>query len=125
LILDTTKLSDGFHELRVVGIRADSIETQGRQIVPLVVQNQGAPVELQVAPQPGVSHGGKLKVRVRQPGATSIAIRQNSREVARVQGESGEVEIVAATLGHGPVTLQAFSAGSAATVSSPVRITIN
>jgi hypothetical protein len=125
LTLDTTKLPDGFHELRIVGVRADSIETQGRQIVPLTVRNKVAPVELQVAPQPGVGHGGKLKMHVRQPGATSIAIRQNSREVGRVQGESGEVEIPAATLGHGPVMLQAFSEGSAATVSSPVRISVN
>jgi uncharacterized protein (TIGR03790 family) len=125
LTLDTTKLPDGFHELRVVGIRADTIETQGRQIVPLVVRNHGAPVDLQVAPKPGVSHGGKLSMRVRQPGATSIAIRQNSREVGRVQGESGEVEVAAAILGHGPVTLQAFSEGPGATVSPPVRITVN
>jgi uncharacterized protein (TIGR03790 family) len=125
LTLDTTKLPDGFHELRVVGIRADSIETQGRQIVPLTVRNELAPVELQVAPQPGVGHAGKLRMRVRQPSATSIAIRQNSREVGRVEGESGEVEIPAATLGHGPVTLQAFSEGPAATVSSPVRINVN
>jgi uncharacterized protein (TIGR03790 family) len=125
LTLDTTKLPDGFHELRIVGIRADSIETQGRQIVPLTVRNERAPVELQIAPQPGVSHAGKLRMRVRQPGATSIAIRQNSREVGRVQGESGELEIAAATLGHGPVTLQAFSEGPEATVSSPVRVSVN
>jgi hypothetical protein len=125
LTLDTTKLPDGYHELRLVGIRADSIETQGRQIVPLTVRNQRAPVELQIAPQPGVGHAGKLRMRVSQPGATSIAIHQNSREVGRVEGEAGEVEIPAATLGHGPVTLQAFSEGPAATVSSPVRISVN
>jgi uncharacterized protein (TIGR03790 family) len=125
LPLDTTKLPDGYHELRVVGIQADAIETQGRQIVPLVVRNRQAPVEFQVAPQPGVSQLGKLKMRVKQPGATSIAIRQNSREVGRVQGESGEVEIPAAMLGRGPVTLQAFSEGPAATVSPPVRISVN
>ncbi|HEX2474879.1 MAG TPA: TIGR03790 family protein [Lacipirellulaceae bacterium] len=125
LPLDTTKLPDGYHELRVVGIQADAIETQGRQIVPLMVRNREAPVEFQVAPQPGVSQLGKLRMRVKQPGATSIAIRQNSREVGRVQGESGELEIPAAMLGRGPVTLQAFSDGPAATVSQPVRISVN
>jgi hypothetical protein len=125
LALDTTKLPDGFHELRIVGTQADAIETQGRQIMSLIVRNQVAPVELEVAPRPGVSHLGKLKMRVRQPGATTIAIRQNSREVGRVQGESGEVEIPAAMLGRGPVMLQAFSEGPAATVSLPVRIQVN
>jgi uncharacterized protein (TIGR03790 family) len=123
--LDTTKLPDGYHELRVVGIQADAIETQGRQIMPLMVRNGKSGVEFQVAPQPGVSQLGKLKMRVKQPGATSIAIRQNSREVGRVQGESGEVEIPAAMLGRGPVTLKAFSEGPAATVSQPVRISVN
>jgi hypothetical protein len=125
LTLDTTKLADGYHELRLVGIQGDAIETQGSQIVPIVVRNQLEPVELEVAPRPGVSHQGKLKVRVRQAGVASITIRQNSRVVGRVQGESGEIEIAAAMLGRGPTTLQALSDGPAPTVSLPVRISVN
>jgi hypothetical protein len=66
-----------------------------------------------------------LKVQVRQPGATAIAIRQNSRELGRVKGESGELEIPAATLGRGPIVLQAFSEGAAAAASAPVQIQVN
>jgi hypothetical protein len=64
-------------------------------------------------------------VKVGQPGATSIAVRQNSREVGRVEGEAGEIEISAATLGRGPTVLQAFSEGPAAAVSAPVSIQVN
>ena len=45
-------------------------------------------------------------------GATAITIRQNSRDLGRVKGEAGEVEIAATTLGRGPTTLQAFSEGN-------------
>jgi uncharacterized protein (TIGR03790 family) len=123
--LDTTKLADGHHELRVVGIDAHPIETQGRTIIPITVDNHSAAVELQVAPRPGVGVGGNLKVKVSQPGATAIVVRQNSRDVGRVEGEAGEIEIPAATLGRGPTTLQAFSEGASAAISAPVTIQVN
>lgn len=120
--LDTTKLSDGYHELRVVGIRSDAIETQGRQVVPVVVDNHSAGVELKASPGGRVSLSAKLKVSVRQPGAKSITVRQNSRELGHVMNESGEIEIPAASLGHGPTTLQAFSEGPAPAASAPLQM---
>jgi hypothetical protein len=118
-------LTDGYHELRIVGIDAHPIETQGRKIILITVDNHSAAVELQVAPKPGIGVGGKLKVKVSQPGATSFVIRQNSRDVGRVEGEAGEIEIPAATLGRGPTALQAFSEGPAAAASAPVSIQVN
>ena len=47
--IDTTKLADGYHELRVVGIRPTPIETQGRIIVPFSVRNHDAPIELKTS----------------------------------------------------------------------------
>jgi hypothetical protein len=123
--IDTTKLSDGFHELRIVGSNADPIETQGRRILPITISNHAAAVDLEVAPRPGVGIAEKVKVRVRQSGATSIIVRQNSRDVGRVEGEAGEFEIPAATLGRGPTTLQAFSEGTTTAASAPVLIQIN
>jgi hypothetical protein len=119
---DTTQLSDGYHELRVVGIRSDSIETQGRAIIPILVDNHDAAVEIKVSPSTRVPISAKLKIGVRQPGATSITIRQNSRDLGNVKGESGELEILASSLGRGRTTLQAISEGKAAAASAPVRI---
>jgi hypothetical protein len=65
-----------------------------------------------------------LKINVRQPGATSFTIRQNSRGLGRVKGESGQLEILATTLGRGPTTLQAISEGKAAAASAPVHIVV-
>ncbi|HEX5471950.1 MAG TPA: hypothetical protein VFW73_08685, partial [Lacipirellulaceae bacterium] len=124
LALDTTKLPDGYHELRVVGIRSDPIETQGRRIMPIVVSNHDAAVELKLTSANRVGLLGKFKLNVRQSGAKAIVVRQNSRDLGRVQGESGGVEVSAATLGRGPSTLQAFSEGPAAAVSTPISVVV-
>lgn len=122
--LDTTKLPDGYHELRVVGSRADAIETQGRSIVPVTVNNHESAIEIKLTSPSRIAQLGKLKLNVRQAGATAISVRQNSRELARVQAESGEVEVAGTALGRGPATLQAFSEGKAAAVSAPVRVLV-
>lgn len=121
LQVDTTKLADGYHELRLVGIATGPLETQGRVVVPMTVNNKGGQVALELS-SVKVPSSGTLKVSVKQPGATAIVVRQNSREVGRVEGEAGEVEILAATLGRGPSHLQAFSEGEAAAISAPAQV---
>jgi uncharacterized protein (TIGR03790 family) len=123
LTIDSTKLDDGYHELRVVGVTSDAIETQGRIIVPFSVKNHDAPLELKISSY-GLKLADKFQVSVRQTGATGIIIRQNSRDVGRVQGEAGEVDVAAAMLGRGRSTLQAFSEGSVKAVSAPVRVLV-
>ena len=124
LQMDTTKLPDGHHELRFVAVDADKIETRGRLVVPIQVNNHDAKLELSVSPQSGLAATDKVRITVRQPGATAIVVRQNRREVARIQGESGEVEVLAATFGRGPVALQAESEGPQPAVSLPVELEI-
>jgi hypothetical protein len=123
LELDTTTVPDGYHELRIVGTVANEIETQGRLIVPFYTVNHDAVLDIKVSPARAASDG-KFKVTVHQPGAKSIAVQQNSRDVGNVQGEAGEVEVSAATLGRGASMLQAFSEGDAAAISAPVRVIV-
>jgi uncharacterized protein (TIGR03790 family) len=124
LNLDTTKLSDGYHELRFVGAAAGAIETQGRVIVPIMVNNHGVKLDVTLGTNAAVDATATIRLNVRQQGAEAIAVRQNSREVGRVKGEAGEIEIAAATLGRGPVVLQAFSEGTSPVASLPLRIAI-
>jgi hypothetical protein len=119
--IDTTKLADGFHELRVVGIESSPVETQGRVILAFTVQNGDAALEFKTALY-RVKAGDTVKVSVRQAGATGVTIRQNSRDLASVKGEAGDVEIAAAQLGRGPNDLQAFSEGTSPLISAPLRI---
>ncbi len=122
LTLDTTKLYDGYHDLRVVASLASAMETQGRLAVPVTVNNHAAALDFAVAPRGEVVSAATLKVSVRQVGATGIIIRQNSRVVGRVQGDGGDVEIPASLLGQGPTSLQAVSQGAAPTVSEPIAV---
>jgi uncharacterized protein (TIGR03790 family) len=123
LELDTANVLDGYHEMRIVGSVANAIETQGRLIMPFYTSNHDATLDFKVTPA-RTSADGKFQVSVRQPGAKAIAIRQNSRDVGRVQGEAGEVEVSAATLGRGATLLQAFSEGDAPAVSMPIRVQV-
>jgi hypothetical protein len=123
LEIDTAALPDGYHELRIVGTVADAIETQGRLIMPFYTTNHDAAVEVKVVPV-RVQLDGKLRVNVRQPGAKSIVVRQNSQELGRVQGEAGDIEVSATTLGRGASILQAFSEGEAPAVSAPMRVQV-
>ena len=61
LAIDTTKLADGYHELRIVGTDSDPIETQGRLIVPFSVHNHDAQLEFKVSPFLA-KLGGKFRV---------------------------------------------------------------
>lgn len=123
LEVDTTKLADGYHELRVVGITADAIETRGRIIVPFTVRNHDAALDIKVEPFPAKMNQ-KIRVEVRQPGAKAIVVQQNNREVGRVQGEAGTVEVSATTLGRGPSFLQAISEGPAPVASVPMKVLV-
>jgi hypothetical protein len=121
--LDTSKLPDGYHELRIVAVNADAIETRGRQILPIIVNNHGSKVEL-TASTPSLTATDMVRITARQEGATSIVVRQNRREVARFQGSQGEAEVLAATLGRGPVILQAESTGPEPALSQPLSLEI-
>lgn len=123
LEIDTNSLRDGYHEIRLIGIDSSPIETQGRLVVPFSVANHDADLQFSASSNQ-VKFLEKIRLTVRQPGATSITIRQNSRDLASVQGEAGDVEVPAAKMGRGPTTLQALSEGSVKAISAPLRLVV-
>jgi hypothetical protein len=124
LQMDTTKLSDGYHELRIVAVESGPIETRGRLIVPIQVDNHGAKIELAATPTFNVTPQTMVRITAKQPGATAIVVRQNHREIGRIEGESGEVEILAATFGRGTIALQAESEGPQPARSQPLELVV-
>ena len=104
--LDTKKLSDGYHEIRVVGLEASMIRSQGRLILPIQVANLGQSIQASVHAS---NHPGRVNVWVESPGAKSVYIFHNRRPVGRVFGERGVVAVDAQTCGRGPVTLSAIA----------------
>jgi uncharacterized protein (TIGR03790 family) len=125
LQLDTSKLTDGYHELRVVAVIASKIETRGRVVLPVVVNNHGQKLVLSISSTSTPAATDMVSLSVRQAGATAITIEQNGRSVGQIEGDTGHVDVLAATFGRGPVALQARSKGPLPTVSSPVILEIH
>jgi len=124
LSLDTTRLLDGYHELRVIGVAGDAIATQGRAIVPFVVNNHDRSVELSVVERDDASSSIVVRLFARQPDASQIVMMQNGRKVGQVDGSEGEVQIPSELLGRGVVMFQAISTGETAAVSAPVWVRV-
>jgi uncharacterized protein (TIGR03790 family) len=124
--IDTTKVGDGYHELRVVGIEDSPIESQGRLIIPVQVANQNGQINAAVQPKV-VSAMGRVQCFVSAPGASSISLFHNRRQLGQVKGNEGVVTIDARELGSGPVLLTAVGLGGKRVdkvFSQPILLTI-
>jgi hypothetical protein len=128
LELDTRRLADGYHELRVIVHEAGPIRSQGRWIVPMTTANHGRAIELSISPRGTIPAGESLSVSARSPGSMGIAVMHNTRMLGRIVGEEGKIEIEADKLGSGPVRLHGVglakepSQGNVA--SAPVELMI-
>jgi uncharacterized protein (TIGR03790 family) len=124
--IDTTKVGDGYHELRIVGIADSPVETQGRLILPLRVENHGKRIEAAVEPRE-VDPNGQARLLVNAPGARQIYVFHHRRPLGQVRGDQGAVLIDVRQLGRGPIMLTAVALGARATdkvFSQPVRLNI-
>ena len=106
LSLDTTRLADGHHDLRVVAIAADAIETQGRVVVPVTFANHGRSLTLTVEPR-RVESSGTLRVAVSGAGIESAVVFSMGRVLGRTSGAEAVIEVPAELLGSGTVTIRA------------------
>lgn len=119
------KISDGFHELRIVAIKKGPIQTQSSQIVPIVVNNRGSEVELTTA-KSKFQLSESINLQVNASSGKQIAIYHNSRKVGQVDGSSGKVKIDATKIGRGISKLHAAAMIDGQWVfSQPVEIEIS
>jgi len=124
--LDTKDLKDGFHEVRVVSVSRDIIESRGTATLPLIVNNedQYAKISLEKteykSPLP-------ITVSAETNFGDKIVIRQNFKTVGVINSKKGSAEISSVSLGVGPVALQAFAfrdGESAGVASVPIKISV-
>lgn len=125
--LDTKALAEGHHDLRVVAITADNIQTQGRAVLPLTVRRQSPALKVEPAVTT-VRWDQKLRLKLSLPEALQLVVLHNRREVASLIGSSGEVEIDPRMLGQGDVLLEPLgliASDTAARVrGEPVRVKV-
>ncbi|MGD0896472.1 MAG: hypothetical protein ABR915_01470 [Thermoguttaceae bacterium] len=112
LDLDTGRLPDGYHELRVVAVQRGPIRSQGRRIVEISTANHGRTITVEALPQPAVTPHAPLVLVARAPRCLDIGVLQGPRIIAKIAGAEGRVEIKASALGAGPVRLQVVGFGS-------------
>ncbi|HEX4143256.1 MAG TPA: hypothetical protein VHY91_06880 [Pirellulales bacterium] len=141
LTLDTRHLIDGFHELRIVAIAAGAIETQGRAIVTVQVDNHGRTIDFTAtavdqtttpAGQSKTAHrvhwDEPLLLAAKSSGMAEIVFAHNGRVLGRSDSDDAQVKINPRILGTGPVTLQAFGREQGETAlgvqSRPIELTI-
>jgi len=110
LVLDTTPMADGHHEIRVVATAATTVETQGRRIIPVTVANHGRALELSVDP-PRVEPKGTVRIGVRGTGIDSAIVYAMGRVLGRTNAAEAAIEVPADLLGRGQVTIRATGKG--------------
>lgn len=92
--IDTTSLTEGWHEIRVVAYEQSRVRTQGFDAVSVLVDNSAAGISLT---GPGaVDYASDLAVTVSPSGLSDvdrIDLRTLGRTVAQLSGSGGSVEL--------------------------------
>ena len=123
--LDTTTLSDGYHEFRFVPVAAGSIATKGSTIVPVVVNNHGHSVSL-TSTSSNADVNSNITFEFDASGAKEVRLVHNYRPLAISKRSKGTFNIRAFELGRGTVSLRAVADFDGSYVSSkPFSIKID
>lgn len=126
--LDTNDFPDGATELRVVGIESGPIETQGRVIMPVKINNHGRKIDFTCSAKDTATWKTKIKLMAESPGARGISFFEATRLLGAIKTEKGEIEIDPAILGTGPVLLRARAQfgdkPNEAVLATPIEITV-
>jgi len=117
LSLDTTALADGHHELRLVGIAATPVETQGRAVLPVIFANHGRTLAMSATPE-RVGPDGVVTVSLEGEKLDGVLVFTAGRVLGRLQAAAGSIDVPAAVLGRGKVTLYATGRGGRSAADS-------
>ena len=104
---DTTKVGDGYHELRLVAVAAGMIETRGQTVLPFNVSNHDRLAMISIPLEVPHLLDQPLTVTAEARGACRIEIQHNARILTTIQGERGQATIDPRVLGLGSIRLQA------------------
>lgn len=128
LTLDTTTLSDGVHDVRVLGRENGTPQTMGRWSRRVITSNYGKEATLGVSPINTGDLGTTFTFTCEATGGGVVALHltQNGRVIAGARAASASFAILGSTLGADTSTLRAeaiFSDGRRA-ISGPVTVTV-
>lgn len=105
---DSTNMTDGFHEIRIVAIAKNSIQTAGSLVLPIQVDNKGIETELETA-RTDYLESDEITFMAKSNYGDSIELWQNGRSLASKAGRNVTFQIPADLLGRGPVRVEAIA----------------
>ena len=124
---DTKTAHDGWHEVRLVAVEADRIETRSSAILSVTVANTAHESAL-TGPKGPVPYGAPLVIKGKAAGASGIELRSGSRLLGTCSATTGTWSWGApsSALGMGtvPVVAQAKYPDGTVVVSAPVEVLI-
>lgn len=122
---DTEGLSDGYHEIRIVFVAANQIETSSREILSLVVNNNNRNCILTTS-NPACGISDSIGFTFAAEGASEIRLCLHEKVLTKVSGSGGAFTVPAKVLGRGQSTLRAIATIGGKEVSSkPMKIQVN
>ncbi len=121
---DTANIPDGYHELRIVVVSNDPIQTTGNAIIPFQVDNQGNYTELSTENQEYLETD-EITFVAKSNYGDSIELLQNMRPIAKKIGRNAEFKIPAKLLGRGPVKLEAIALSESGKGVSSMPLELN
>ncbi len=111
--IDTTDMSDGYHEFRIVAIANSLLESSAAVVIPLQVDNSGHQVKL-TADSDSFFSTDTITLKATSNIGDAIALIHNGRTIAQKLGRDVTFEIDALLVGRGPIQLEAVAMSSAA-----------
>lgn len=122
--LDTTRMADGYHEVRIVATDNTPIEVQGRWIGSINVKNGRDAVQLSVMDNSQAAVSPLLKLQVTTTNNSATDVYCNGVAMGKAAEGQGPVTIDKKKLGNGPVTFVAVSQGKPGLRSQPLRVVV-
>lgn len=123
LEINTTDLSDGYHELRIIGIAGGPIQTSCQVVLPINVDNQGHAVSLKCEHSKYLDTD-TIELMVKSNFGDELLLIQNNRPIAKQQGDEATFKIKASSLGRGPIRLEAIAVQTKTDGSDPSKTQI-
>ena len=99
---DTTQLSDGFHEIRVVAIHGSMIQSKKSVVIPFQIKNENKTIDL-TCNKSSASASDKISFTYKCGFNQSVELIHNQRVVGTGSGKADSVSVDCAKFGIGSV----------------------
>lgn len=108
MAIDTTSMADGHHEIRIVAIANNLLESSSSVLIPLQVNNNDQKVTLTTDAKAYLSTD-EIELTATSNLGDAIVLVHNGRTIAQRRGRDVRFNFPASLIGRGPVQLEAIA----------------